>query len=181
MGPCVRREDVLRVLFGLLAFILAWLAGSPSAEAHPHVWIVAKSEVMYAPDGSMTGVRHAWTFDDMFSTYALQGIETRTKGVYTREELKPLAQTNVESLKEFNFFTFAKADGKKTVDAVFAAIADAAAKGEEVSVNGFGKFKVKESAAREGRNPSTGATIQIAASKKLGFSAAKAVKDRLNG
>jgi DNA-binding protein HU-beta len=74
-----------------------------------------------------------------------------------------------------------KADGKKAVDAVFAAIADAAAKGEEVSVNGFGKFKVKESAAREGRNPSTGETIQIAASKKLGFGAAKAIKDRLNG
>ncbi len=74
-----------------------------------------------------------------------------------------------------------KADGKKAVDAVFAAIADAAANGEEVSVNGFGKFKVKESAAREGRNPSTGETIQIAASKKLGFGAAKAVKDRLNG
>lgn len=74
-----------------------------------------------------------------------------------------------------------KAEGKKAVDAVFAAISGAAAKGDEVSVNGFGKFKVKESAAREGRNPSTGATIQIAASKKLGFSAAKAVKDRLNG
>ncbi|AJA11221.1 hypothetical protein SKP52_21840 [Sphingopyxis fribergensis] len=74
-----------------------------------------------------------------------------------------------------------KADGKKAVDAVFAAIAAAAAKGEEVSVNGFGKFKVKASAAREGRNPSTGATIQIAASKKLTFGAAKAIKDRLNG
>jgi ABC-type uncharacterized transport system substrate-binding protein len=49
----------------------------------------------------------------MFSTYALQGIETKTKGVYSREELASLAQTNVESLKEFGFFTFAKADGKK--------------------------------------------------------------------
>ena len=49
----------------------------------------------------------------MFSTYALQGMETKKKGVYTREELAPLAQTNVESLKEFGFFTFAKADGKK--------------------------------------------------------------------
>lgn len=74
-----------------------------------------------------------------------------------------------------------KADAKKAVDAVFAAIAGAAAKGEEVSVNGFGKFKVKESAAREGRNPATGETIKIAASKKLSFSAAKAVKDKLNG
>jgi len=74
-----------------------------------------------------------------------------------------------------------KTDARKFVDAVFAAVADAAAAGEEVSLNGFGKFKVKSAPAREGRNPSTGATIQIAASKKLGFSAAKAVKDRLNG
>ncbi|MFC3442815.1 HU family DNA-binding protein [Sphingobium rhizovicinum] len=74
-----------------------------------------------------------------------------------------------------------KADAKKIVDGLFAAIADAAAKGEEVSLNGFGKFKVKESAAREGRNPATGATIQIAASKKLSFTPAKAVKDKLNG
>ena len=101
-------------LFGLLLLAAGIALGAAPAEAHPHVWIVAKSEVMYAPDGSITGVRHAWTFDDMFSTYALQGIETRTKGVYTREELAPLAQTNVESLKEFNFFTFARTDGKKT-------------------------------------------------------------------
>jgi ABC-type uncharacterized transport system substrate-binding protein len=114
MGPCVRRDDVLRALFGLLGLLGAWLAGASSAEAHPHVWITAKSEVVYGPDGAMTGVRHAWTFDDMFSTYALQGIEAKTKGAWTREELAPLAQTNVESLKEFNFFTFAKADGKKS-------------------------------------------------------------------
>ena len=74
-----------------------------------------------------------------------------------------------------------KADARKYVDGVFAVIADAAAAGEEVSLNGFGKFKVKESAAREGRNPATGDTIQIAASKKLSFAAAKAVKDKLNG
>ena len=74
-----------------------------------------------------------------------------------------------------------KADAKKVVDAVFAAIADAAARGEEVSLSAFGKFKIKDSPAREGRNPSTGATIQIAASRKLTFAAAKAVKDKLNG
>ncbi len=74
-----------------------------------------------------------------------------------------------------------KADAKKVVDGVFAAIGDAAAAGEEVSLPGFGKFKVKDSPAREGRNPSTGDTIQIAASKKLGFTAAKAIKDKLNG
>jgi ABC-type uncharacterized transport system substrate-binding protein len=94
----------------LLAGVLAW-AGE--AQAHPHVWITARSELIYAPDGSITGVRHAWTFDDMFSTYALQGLDTKVKGVYSHEELAPLAQTNVESLKEFGFFSFAKADGKK--------------------------------------------------------------------
>src|ERR1700680_3004039 len=111
-----RQPDVniaLRRLLGVLLLAGGLALGTGAAQAHPHVWITATSELIYAPDGSVTGVRHAWTFDDMFSTYALQGIETKTKGVYSREELAPLAQTNVESLKEFGFFTFAKADGKK--------------------------------------------------------------------
>ncbi|MFT3965141.1 MAG: HU family DNA-binding protein [Sphingobium sp.] len=74
-----------------------------------------------------------------------------------------------------------KTDAKKLVDALFVAIGDAAAKGEEISLNGFGKFKVKDSPAREGRNPATGETMQIKASKKLAFTPAKAVKDKLNG
>jgi ABC-type uncharacterized transport system substrate-binding protein len=111
-----RRPDVnlaMRLLLGVLLLAGALTLNTGTAQAHPHVWITATSELIYAPDGSITGVRHAWTFDDMFSTYALQGLETRTEGVYSHEELAPLAQTNVESLKEFGFFTFAKADGKK--------------------------------------------------------------------
>src|ERR1700726_2648601 len=111
-----RRPEVEIAMHRLLALLLltgALALGARVAEAHPHVWITATSELIYAADGSITGVRHAWTFDDLFSTYALQGIETKTKGVYTREELASLAQTNVESLKEYGFFTFAKADGKK--------------------------------------------------------------------
>ena len=120
MGPRAPRatcalggDDGWRVLFCLLAFIVALSASPSPAAAHPHVWITAKSELVYAPDGSITGVRHAWTFDDMFSTYAVQGIEPKVKGTFSHEELAPLAQTNVESLKEFGFFTFAKADGSK--------------------------------------------------------------------
>lgn len=102
----------LRRLFGWLLVAASVALGPATAEAHPHVWITARSELL-APDGMVTGVRHAWTFDDMFSAYALQGIEAKTKGAYSREELSSLAQTNVESLKEYGFFTFAKADGKK--------------------------------------------------------------------
>jgi ABC-type uncharacterized transport system substrate-binding protein len=103
----------LHRLMALLALACGLVMAALPAQAHPHVWITAASELVYAPDGSITGVRHAWTFDDMFTTYALQGIETKTKGVYTREQLAPLAKDNVENLKEFGYFTFAKADGKK--------------------------------------------------------------------
>lgn len=74
-----------------------------------------------------------------------------------------------------------KAQAKTIVDSVFKEIASAAASGAETSIPGFGKFKVKETPAREGRNPGTGATIKIAASKKLTFTPAKAIKDALNG
>jgi ABC-type uncharacterized transport system substrate-binding protein len=84
-----------------------------AARAHPHVWVTVKSELVYAPDGTVTGVRHAWTFDDMFSVFATQGIESKKKGEFTREELAPLAEVNVTSLKEYDFFTYAKANGKK--------------------------------------------------------------------
>jgi ABC-type uncharacterized transport system substrate-binding protein len=103
----------MRRLPGLLLLAGALLFGAGAAQAHPHVWITASSELIYAPDGSITGVRHAWTFDDMFSAYAVQGLESKTKDTYSREELAPLAQTNVESLKEYAYFTFARADGRK--------------------------------------------------------------------
>jgi DNA-binding protein HU-beta len=74
-----------------------------------------------------------------------------------------------------------KGAARKAVDAVFAGIVEAAKKGEEVNLPGFGKFKVKDSQPRQGRNPSTGAVIEIAASRKLGFSPAKQVKDVLAG
>jgi ABC-type uncharacterized transport system substrate-binding protein len=93
---------------------LAWLVlAAGGAAAHPHVWVIMKSELVYSPDGSVTGVRHAWTFDDMFSVFATQGIEAAKKGEFTREELAPLAEVNVTSLKEYDFFTNAKADGKQ--------------------------------------------------------------------
>lgn len=73
-----------------------------------------------------------------------------------------------------------KGDGRKAVHAVFAEIASAIAAGDEVAVGGFGKFAMKQTAERDGRNPSTGEAIKIAAGKKATFSAAKGLKDRLS-
>jgi ABC-type uncharacterized transport system substrate-binding protein len=95
--------------------LLALLLTVVPARAHPHVWVTIKSEIVYGSDGSVQGVRHAWTFDEMFSTFATQGIEPAKKGVFTRQDLAPLAEVNVTSLKEYNYFTHAKADGRKAL------------------------------------------------------------------
>lgn len=74
-----------------------------------------------------------------------------------------------------------KSQAKTVVDGILTQISTAAAAGEEINLPGFGKFKVQVRAAREGRNPATGEAIQIAASKKLVFQPAKALKDAVNG
>nr|WP_315786258.1 DUF1007 family protein [Bradyrhizobium sp. SZCCHNPS1003] len=106
---------VLSVVVALLTGVL--LVGDRAAEAHPHVWVTSTSELVYAADGFVTGVRHAWTFDDNFSNHALLGMETKTNGVYTHEELQPLAKINIEALKEHSYFTSLKANGKLTFEA----------------------------------------------------------------
>jgi DNA-binding protein HU-beta len=73
-----------------------------------------------------------------------------------------------------------KADAARALDAVLTSISDALAKGEQVGVVGFGTFLVRERAARTGRNPQTGAEIQIAAAKVPAFKPGKALKDAVN-
>ncbi|HEX2016629.1 MAG TPA: HU family DNA-binding protein [Solirubrobacteraceae bacterium] len=70
---------------------------------------------------------------------------------------------------------------KQAVEATVEAIAQQLQSGGEVSIAGFGKFSVSNRSARQGRNPSTGETIQIAASKAAKFSPASALKKQLNG
>ena len=100
-------------LIRLAAIVAALAVPGGAASAHPHVWVTSQSEIVYAPDGTVTAVRHAWTFDDMFTAYATQGLPQKTKGQFTREELADLAKTNAESLKEYDYFTHAKAGADK--------------------------------------------------------------------
>jgi ABC-type uncharacterized transport system substrate-binding protein len=109
----------MRRLLACLSLLVALVIWAQPAQAHPHVWVTSTSELIYGADGAITGIRHSWKFDDMFSTYALQDIQAKTKGVYTREELAPLAQVNVDSLKEFDFFTFARTGGRSSPKEAF--------------------------------------------------------------
>ena len=73
-----------------------------------------------------------------------------------------------------------KAAATRAVDTVLDSITAALAKGDQVTLVGFGTFTVKDRAARTGRNPRTGEPIQIAAAKVPGFKAGKALKDAVN-
>jgi DNA-binding protein HU-beta len=73
-----------------------------------------------------------------------------------------------------------KADAGKALDGLVDAITAALKAGDTVSLVGFGSFQVKERAARQGRNPQTGATIDIAEAKIPSFKAGKALKDAVN-
>lgn len=96
---------------GSAAALAAILAGTGPALAHPHVFVTAREQVVFAPDGKITGIKAAWTFDDMYSAFAIQGLGDADK-ILTRADLQPLAKTNVDSLAEFGWFTVAKAGGK---------------------------------------------------------------------
>lgn len=76
---------------------------------------------------------------------------------------------------------FSKADAAKAVDSVLNAITDSLTTGDEVRLVGFGTFSVSQRAATQGRNPRTGETIQIPASKQPKFKAGKALKEAVNG
>jgi ABC-type uncharacterized transport system substrate-binding protein len=90
--------------------LVAMLAATP-AIAHPHVLVDAKSEIVFEK-GKITAIRHIWQFDDAFTAYATQGLDANNDGKLSDQELKPLAKVNVDSLSDFAFFTYLKADGK---------------------------------------------------------------------
>ena len=100
--------------FGLKALLAALLTGlSAPALAHPHITVMATAEIVYEPGGKVMGIRHVWAFDQFYSAYITQGLDTDGNGTITSEEMKDLAKENTESLVEFDYFTVLKANGKK--------------------------------------------------------------------
>lgn len=96
--------------FFVTAVFAAVLPGT--AAAHPHVWVSARAQVIFNAQGEIEAIRHAWTFDEMYSAFVTDG-QGKDGQLLTKEELAPLAKTNVESLAEFDYFTYAKAASQK--------------------------------------------------------------------
>jgi ABC-type uncharacterized transport system substrate-binding protein len=111
-SAAVRGIVAAHMIRASLIAILSVAFAAP-ALAHPHVWVTMHSELVFDKDGAITAINHSWAFDDMFSAFATQGLESKVKGQFTREELAPLAKVNVESLKEYDYFTYVTADGQK--------------------------------------------------------------------
>ena len=87
--------------------------GVEASHAHPHIWVTMKCQIIFGVDGSIVGVRHAWSFDEMSSAFITLGTEDRQKGIFSREKLASLAEAQVASLKSSNYFTNATVNGIK--------------------------------------------------------------------
>ena len=76
------------------------------ALAHPHVWTDMRSTLMVNGDNLITGISVEWTFDEGYSGFALEGLDLNKDGTYDAEEIRPLTEENIGSLKESVYFGF---------------------------------------------------------------------------
>lgn len=97
---------VLRALASLGSAAVVTVVLPASAGAHPHVFVDAQARMHFDQGGNLVSVENIWKFDAAFSQYALQGMDTNEDGAYTKDELAPLAEINVTSLKDFEFFSY---------------------------------------------------------------------------
>ncbi|MCB1476430.1 MAG: DUF1007 family protein [Rhodobiaceae bacterium] len=91
------------IRFALAALAAMLFAGT--ASAHPHVWVTVSGSVEIDAQGAVKAVHYRWTFDEAYSAFAIQGLDTDADGKLTREELQPLAEVNAQSLNEYGYFT----------------------------------------------------------------------------
>lgn len=98
---------MLPIIATMLAVATAMSGMLSSAAAHPHVWVTMKETVLYE-NGAIVGLQQAWTFDELYTETAIEGLDKNGDGKYSREELQELAQVNIDGLKEFDYFISAK-------------------------------------------------------------------------
>ena len=96
---------------GIGVAALALALSAADAVAHPHVWVTMRSRIEFADDGKVKAVVHDWVFDEMYSSFATQGLAPKGQLV-TRDIFAPLAQENAGGLASVGYYTTLKLDGK---------------------------------------------------------------------
>ncbi len=102
---------LLTAFFMLLFFVVP----SQTVTAHPHMFVQARAALIFDDEGYLTHIRHDWVFDDLYTAYAVQGLDVNQNGLFEDNELAELAKINIEGLSEYGYFTFGD-DGEVEID-----------------------------------------------------------------
>ena len=78
-----------------------------AAWAHPHIFIDAKAAITFNDAGQVVAIHNSWVFDEAYSAWSIQGLDTNNDGKLTRAELQPLADDNMDGLADYEYYTFA--------------------------------------------------------------------------
>src|SRR3954468_6957744 len=90
------------------AFCVALITLSPvAAWAHPHIFVDAKATVTFNDAGQVVSIHNKWVFDEAYSAWSIQGLDTNNDGKVTQAELQPLADDNMDGLADYEYYTFA--------------------------------------------------------------------------
>ena len=84
---------------------------SDASVAHPHVWVTVRTKIVFGSDGKIVSLVHDWVFDEMYSSFATQGL-AKPGELVKRETFAPLARENASGLAELGYYTTLKLDGK---------------------------------------------------------------------
>ena len=96
----------------LLASTVMMCALPSLAEAHPHVWVTMRTDVVFTNDGKISGINLEWNFDDAYAQQALEGMDANGDGEYSQDELQPLTAENISSLKDYGYFNVMWGNGE---------------------------------------------------------------------
>ena len=107
------RDAMLAAVRNFLLPVLILLTLALPALAHPHVFVDVNGELIFDDAGRIKAVGNVWRFDDAFSAFATEGLDADGDGQLSDQELQPLAKINVESLADFEYFTWLTIDGVK--------------------------------------------------------------------
>jgi len=103
----------MKQIISLTLLLLFSLSVSSRVQAHPHSWIDLETSLIFNDEGKVIGLWQGWLFDDFYSAFTLEGMKPDNDGKYDTKALNELAETNLENLSEYSYFTFIKIDGKK--------------------------------------------------------------------